>query len=37
MYEQKYKFHNPVKEGLVFRSENYVYYSAGNYAEKKTC
>ena len=32
---RKYKFYNPVEDGLVFRAEDYVYRSAVNYTGEK--
>ena len=32
---RNYKFHNPVEEGLVFKTEDYVYSSAIDYAGEK--
>ncbi len=30
-----YKFHNPVKKGLVFSAEDYIYYGARDYSGEK--
>ena len=32
---RKYKFHNPVEEGLVFHAEDYSYSSAIDYTGEK--
>ncbi|GAB6008163.1 hypothetical protein [Dysgonomonas reticulitermitis] len=32
---RRYKFHNPVEEGLIFQAEQYVYSSAMGYAGER--